>query len=257
MDYGVGPERVRYMQRLYRFYGMQIALVFLLVPAFCLLVRHPILEAVPGILALSRILAGFFPVIAIVAPHYPNPKAISVAIALNISMAMMLSAIVIILRWRALRSEGYSDLGVMLYSRFARYTQRNKNPLSSASLTYRGSNYLGVPVLFLSIPTLIAGWWPINSSANFGIFDGHIFLPSYGYRHDGPFAVMARAIYSHISLFWLMVGQEVFVYIALVGLLYTITWPMRRAAHRNDQAYLQARVASGLDDPAPKARQSR
>lgn len=251
MDYGVGSERVRYMQRLYRFYGMQVALFLLLIPYLCL-VYGPFLAAIPGMSAVSGPMGRLVPIVGIVAHNYQNQPAMAAAISVNLIMITIVTIIVASLQWRAFRGDGYSDLSIMLYNRIWRYVYQKKRPLASACVAYYANNQVAILGLFLAGPTLIASWWRLKGLPDVGLFDGRIFSASHAYG-DGPFTVMASAIHSHTGLFWLMLGQDATLYAAIQGgLLYAALWPLRRAAYRNDRAYLQARVASGLDDPTSR-----
>lgn len=253
IDYGVGPEQVRYRQRLYRFYGLWLGALFLLIPYLCLL-GDRLLAVIPGIGVVSRVMDRVVPIIDIVAGHYPDSAATAAAMSVNLIVLTILAAIVVGLRWRALTVDGYSDISIALYNSTWRRIYGRQEPVANGRLAYRVSNQLGLLSLILVAPSIIASLWsgphPYLHILDMGIFDGRAFTNKLFW--NGPFSFLKDATHSHAALLALMFLQNGFVYVSLVGLLYCCLWPCRRAAYLNDQAYLQARVASGLDNPDPR-----
>ena len=239
IDYGAGPERVRFMQRLYRFYGIQLAGLFLLTPFFCLLSGR-FLAATPGMGAVSRAIGHVVPIIDMVARHYTDSAAIAAAMSVNLIVLTMLATIAVGLRWRALKVDGYSDMSIALYNSAWRKIYSRQEPAANGRLAYRVSNQLGLLPLITCAPSVIAPLWGRHSSylhmLDVGIFDGRVFTNKIFW--NGPFSFLKDAIHSHAALLALMFFQNGFFYVALVGLLYFCLWPWRRAAYRNDQAYL-------------------
>lgn len=240
IDYGVGPEHVRNRQRLYRFYGLWLGGLFLLIPYLCLL-GDRLLAVTPGMGGVSRVMDRVVPIIDIVANHYTDSAATSAAISVNLIVLTILAGIVVALRWRALKVDGYSDISMALYNSTWRKIYGRQEPATNGRLAYRVSNQLGLFSLSLVAPSVIASLWsghhPYIHILDMGIFDGRIFTSKLFW--NGPFSFLKDATHSHAALLALMFLQNGFVYVSLIGLLYCCLWPWRRAAYRNDQAYLR------------------
>ncbi len=241
MDYGVGPERVRYMQRLYRFYGLWLGGLFLLIPYLCLLGGR-LLAAIPNMSAMDRVMNHALPIVNLVANHYPNSAAVAAAMSINLVVLTLLATLVVGLRWHAYKDDGYSDVSMALYNARWRKSFAQQKPLNNARLAYRVGNHLGFFSLILAAPSIVMALLRLNNPyLNFldvGIFDGRIFTVRLLW--NGPLSFLKGATHSHAALLALMFFQNGAIYTAFVGLLYCGLWPWRRAAYRNDQAYMRS-----------------
>lgn len=258
MDYGADPRHARYVDRLSYFRGLILPALSILIAKLCLDARNP-LAATPGVDGLGQMGARFLPIIDVIANHHSNAGVWRAAMTVNLLAMLLLTGTVLILWARVFQKEGYSDLSILLYNRRWRSLNKTTRAQAAGKRIYYSFNVLFMGIVLILGPSIQALWVAPSGvlfrSADIGLFDGRLFTnprPTLGI-----IAPMLNAPHSLDALWYLMVGQDYILWAVLFGLFYTTLWPLRRAAYRNDRAYLQARLASGLDDPKPKARRGR
>ena len=125
---------------------------------------------------------------------------------------------------------------------------RGRCPQRVSKRIFHGHTVLYAGILFLAGQGFLGLWIHhpsfLLSGADGGLFDGRLFIRA----PVAPFyAPMVAARRTMSALRYLMIGQDVIVWMILSGAFFTAMWPWRRAAYRNDQAYLRARMTFGLD----------
>ena len=252
IDYGANLRHARYVDLLNYFQGFILPFLAIPLANAVLSVRNTLVE-IPEARNLGKLGASLLPVIELVAKHHANPGVWQTAMTVNMLVMTAFTTIVIILWGRAFRREGYSDLSITLYSRQWRHLNRRTRPLSACKRVFYGTNLVYGSILVLFGST-VSGLWAAPSSLfythfmDFGIFDGRIFTHLQP-NMPGVVVRMTQAEHSLNALRYLMVGQDFFIWMILFGLFYVALWPLRRAAYRNDLAYILARAEWGIDLP--------
>jgi hypothetical protein len=191
---------------------------------------------------MDRIMGHAVPIINLVASHYPDLAAVAAAMSVNLIVLTLLATLVVGLRWQAYKGDGYSDVSMVLYNTRWRKRFARQKPMDNARLAYRVGNRLGFLPLMLCAPSIVMAILHMNGPylniLDVGIFDGRVFTNKLFW--NGPFSFLKDAIHSHAALLALMFFQNGFIYVSLIGLLYSCLWPWRRAAYYNDQAYMRS-----------------
>lgn len=251
IDYGTDPRHVRSVRRLSIFQGAILPLLCIPIASLSLYGRD-VFAAIPGASGLGRLGARLLPIIDLIAASHTDPKPWQVAMTLNI-LAMLAVCGMVFFKWaNVFQREGYSDLSLILYSKYWRTQNVKTTALAACRRTFHAYNVLYGAILLL-MGSAITGLWAAPSGSlyirllDLGLFDGRI-LTDPTPALPGFMAAMTQAQQSLGALLYLMVGQDMVLWMILSGLFYIGLWPLRRAAYRNDLAYVKAGIMMGSDN---------
>ena len=248
MDYGADPRYMRYVNRLSLIRGLAPPVFSILITQLMLMARNG-LARLPAAQFVGQIGARLFPAIADVGEARAHPLVWQVAMTWNILLMVIIVVVVEILWVQVYQRHGFSDLLIMLINKRWRPFNRGVCPQRVSKRIFYGQTVLFAGILLLVGQAFLGLWIRhpnfILIGADGGLFDGRLFTRP----PVAPFyAPMVAARHAMSALRYLMIGQDVIVWMTLSGVFFTAMWPWRRAAYRNDQAYLRARMAVGLDN---------